>query len=102
MTRRKQPLARSQLAVSGTVGLDVEGQSQTGTHHTDGDQFVMVSDHVVLGIANGTAPVAMGLLAPTRPGSIQSQPDKTTLLEGFAALGLAHHLDQSGTGGCRI
>ncbi len=98
----EQPLGRSQLAVSGTVGLDVEGQSQTGTHHTDGDQFVMVPDHIVLGIANGAAPVAMGLLAPTRPGSIQSQPDETTILERFAALGLTHHLDQSGAGSSRI
>ena len=58
--------------------------------------------HVVLGIVNRTTPDTTGFAPPPGSGSIQSEPDETTILERFAALGMTYHTDQSGAGGVRI
>jgi hypothetical protein len=77
-------------------------QGQTGTTTLMVTNLWRYPIHVVLGIVNGTTPDTTGFVPPPGSGSIRSEPDETTILERFAALGLAHHADQSGAGGGRI
>jgi hypothetical protein len=90
----QQPLASRILAVAWAVGLDIEGQRQSGAHHTDQAEVVIMANDLMVWVQHRVTELASGLRRPSRSGAVQRQADAPGPIKGFVAFGSSQHLSQ--------
>jgi hypothetical protein len=70
----QQPLASRILAVAWAVGLDIEGQRQSGAHHTDQAEVVIMANDLMVWVQHRVTELASGL--PTEPLRCRPAPSR--------------------------
>src|SRR5215469_7467153 len=58
------------LAIAGPVGFHIQGQGQTGSHHADQDEGMLIADNLFLGIVLRTTERTALLSTPSGTGAI--------------------------------
>src|SRR5215469_18161052 len=58
------------LAIAGPVGFHIQGQGQTGSHHADQDEGMLIAENLFLGIALRTTERTALLSTPSGTGAI--------------------------------
>src|SRR6516165_6596560 len=79
------------LAIAGPIGFHIERQGQTGSHHADQNESMLIADNLFLSIALRTTERTAVLGAPSGTRAVDGQADPAAVIEGLVALGTTDH-----------
>jgi len=79
------------LAIARPIGFHIEGQGETGSHHADQNERMLIADNLFLGIAPRTTERTAVLGAPSGTGAVDGQANPVAVIEGLVALGTTNH-----------
>src|ERR1700686_1155283 len=90
----QQALYGGVLAIAGPVRLSIAGQRQSGPHHADHDEMMLITEDLLRGVLLWPTQGAALAGSPSGTGAVDRQTDPAVSSEGFVSLGAANHLRQ--------
>src|SRR5580658_2683613 len=77
----QQALPGGVLAIAGSVGLPIERQRQTGSHHADHHQRMLIAPDLLCSVLPRPTQVAALLASPSCTGAVDGQSDPAAVVE---------------------